>query len=225
MYEHCSFLVHKPFAWTSFDVVKKLRGLLKVKKIGHAGTLDPLATGLLILCTGKKTKEISYYQSLPKTYEGTIGLGKTTPSFDLGTPFDSEQSCCHLKEEDVKQVSREFIGSIEQIPPIYSALKVKGKRAYTLARQGKVPKLAARKVTIQEFVITQIALPFVHFRIVCSGGTYIRSIAHDLGKKLGVGGYLKRLTRTHIGGYTLTDAFDLTEDIRSLDKSIIKLSY
>ena len=221
IYENKAFLIHKPLHWTSFDAVKKMRHLLKVKKIGHAGTLDPLATGLLILCTGQKTKTLSAYQRLPKTYEGTIGLGKTTPSFDRGTPFSSTQSCGHLTAQAIQEATETFVGTLLQTPPIYSAVKVQGQRAYTLARQGKVPKLAPREATVHEFVITHLALPYLHFRIVCSRGTYIRSIAHDLGERLAVGGYLERLVRTAIGPYTLANGFLPTEPIAHIAPSII----
>lgn len=204
-----ALLINKPLTWTSFDVVKKLRYLLKVKKIGHAGTLDPLATGLLILCTGKMTKQINTYQDAEKEYEGTFTLGKTTPSYDLETEFDSEQDYSDVTPEMIKSVAASMTGHILQMPPIFSAIKKNGIPAYKKARQKKDIKMDPRPVEIKVFEITKVALPEIDFRIVCSKGTYIRSIAHDLGEKLGVGAHLSRLERTRIGEFKLSDAWNL----------------
>ncbi len=205
------FMVNKPFGWTSFDVVKKVRHLLKIKKIGHAGTLDPLATGLLLLCTGQQTKKISSLQDLDKVYTGQIVIGKTTPSMDLETSFNSLSSYDHISEEMVKAAAATFVGSIMQIPPAYSALKVDGKRAYKMARKGEEAILSPRSVIVHSFLITEIKLPCISFKVVCSKGTYIRRLAHDLGEKLGVGGYLHALCRTQIGSYCLNKAYTIEE--------------
>ena len=199
-------LIDKPLKWTSFDVVRKIRNMLSVKKIGHAGTLDPLATGLLILCTGKMTKQISVYQAQEKEYIGTFVLGKTTPSYDLETKFDSNMDWTFLNTADIEKCKNKFLGDIQQIPPQYSAVKKNGKRAFELARKGKEVKLAPKPVTIHEFEFTSINLPEVAFRIVCSKGTYIRSIAHDFGQFLGTGAYLSALRRTRIGEYHVDNA-------------------
>ncbi len=212
-------LINKPVDWTSFDVVKKLRYTLKVKKIGHAGTLDPLATGLLIIGTGKFTKKLNELQGLDKTYEGIIEIGKTTPSYDLETEFDSETDWTNISEEDLEKARQEFEGDIKQIPPAHSAIKVDGERAYKKARKNKVVKLEPRELTIHNFEIDATNLPDVKFKVSCSKGTYIRSLAHDFGKKLGVGGYLKKLVRTSVGEYQLSDALDLDDFIRQNNES------
>lgn len=204
-------LIDKPLQWTSFDVVNKLRGRLKIKKIGHAGTLDPLATGLLILCTGKMTKRIDEYQAQEKEYTGNLVLGQTTPSHDLETVVSEAKDISSLSEEVIVEATRKFIGIIQQIPPFHSAIKVDGKRAYALARQGKEPELKPREVTVFEFEITAIDLPMVSFRIVCSKGTYIRSLVRDFGNELGVGAYLSKLCRTRIGKFHLKDALTIEE--------------
>lgn len=202
-------LIDKPLEWTSFDVVNKLRKKLKIKKIGHAGTLDPLATGLLILCTGKMTKRIDEYQAQEKEYTGQLVIGQTTPSHDLETPVSEARDIAHITNELISVAARKFTGTISQIPPIHSAIKIDGKRAYKLARKGKEPELKPRSVTVTEFEITSIELPFVRFRIVCSKGTYIRSIARDFGEELGVGAYLSKLCRTRIGQFQLKDALTI----------------
>jgi tRNA pseudouridine55 synthase len=204
-------LVNKPYQWTSFDVVKKLRFGLKVKKIGHAGTLDPLATGLLILCTGKMTKQIETYQAQEKEYTGTFVIGQTTPSFDLETEVDQERDFSHITELDIRSAITKLTGEISQVPPIFSAVKVNGKRAYKSARKGEDVKLKPRDVVVKEFELTGLKLPEVHFRIVCSKGTYIRSIARDLGESLGVGAYMSALCRTRIGEFKLTEANSIEE--------------
>jgi tRNA pseudouridine55 synthase len=204
-----TLLVDKPAGWTSFDVVKKVRSLLQIRKIGHAGTLDPLATGLLLLCTGKQTKQISTLQALQKVYTGQIVLGKTTPSMDLETPFTQICSYEHISESMVYTAVASFIGTIEQVPPIYSALQIGGKRAYDMARKGETPVLKPRSVEVYAFVPTAIALPVLSFELVCSKGTYVRSLAHDLGQKLGVGAYLHALRRTQIGTYHVDQAYTI----------------
>lgn len=203
------FMVNKPLGWTSFDVVKKIRHALKIKKIGHAGTLDPLATGLLLLCTGRQTKKISSLQALDKVYTGQMVLGKTTPSMDLETPFDSLSSYDHITEEMVIAAAATFVGTITQIPPIHSAVKIGGKRAYKIARKGEKAVLRPRSIIIHSFLLTAFNLPFITFKLVCSKGTYVRSLVHDLGQKLGVGGYLHALCRTQIGDYYLDKAYTL----------------
>jgi tRNA pseudouridine55 synthase len=202
-------LIDKPLEWTSFDVVNKLRKKLKIKKIGHAGTLDPLATGLLILCTGKMTKRIDEFQAQEKEYTGHLVIGQTTPSHDLETEVSEAKAITHITNELISDAAKKFTGLIDQIPPIHSAVKIDGKRAYKLARKGKEPELKPRTVTVSEFEITSIELPIVKFRIVCSKGTYIRSIARDFGEALGVGAYLSKLCRTRIGHYQLKDALTI----------------
>ncbi len=198
-------LVDKPYEWTSFDVVHKLRKPVKAK-IGHAGTLDPLATGLLICCTGKFTKKIADYQKLPKEYTGIFHLGAVTPTYDLESEPEEIKPYEHLTTEDINNATKQFTGDILQLPPIHSAIKKDGKRAYEYARAGQDIKLEPRPVQITEFEITKINLPEVHFRVVCSTGTYIRSLAHDFGQALGCGGYLQELRRTRIGDFNVDDA-------------------
>lgn len=207
-------LVNKALEWTSFDVVNKLRYALHTKKIGHAGTLDPLATGLLIICTGKMTKQIETFQGAEKEYTGTMVLGQTTPSFDLETLPTTPVDISSISERMVHDAAKTFLGSIEQVPPAHSSVKVNGKRAYELARKGKEVELKPRKVQITEFEITACRFPEVDFRVVCSKGTYIRSLAHDMGTRLGVGGHLSALCRTRIGKYSLAEA-ETVEEIRA----------
>lgn len=209
-------LIDKPVQWTSFDIVKKLRYGLKIKKIGHAGTLDPLASGLLILCTGKMTKQIESYQAREKEYTGTIVLGARTPSYDLETPVEVVADPGHLQQSTIEQALNQFRGEILQVPPAHSAIKVQGKRAYQNARAGKAQKLDPRPVTVSTFEITHYRTPEVGFRIVCSKGTYIRSLANDLGEALGVGGYLSSLRRTRIGEFSVADAQDPREFLAQL---------
>jgi len=205
-------LIDKPLDWTSFDVVNKIRWNirkafdLKKIKVGHAGTLDPKATGLLILCTGKFTKRIDEIQAESKVYTGTIKLGVTTPTYDMESEEDSTFPIDHLTEELIHGATQQFIGEIAQHPPIHSALKVDGKRMYELARAGKEVKTEPRQITIYDFKITEIDLPFVKFEVHCGKGTYIRSLAHDFGKALNSGGYLTELRRTKIGEYSVSDA-------------------
>lgn len=204
-------LIDKPVNWTSFDVVARIRRLIKVKKVGHAGTLDPLATGLLIVCTGKKTKEISNYQEQRKKYTGIITLGKSSLSMDLATEITKKSLPGNLTEEKIFSVRNKFLGNIEQVPPMFSAIKHNGKALYKLARAGKEVEREPRQVEIYSFEITKIDLPDIHFEIACSKGTYIRVIANDFGKELGCGGILSLLRRTEIGDYKVDDAFNLDE--------------
>jgi tRNA pseudouridine55 synthase len=204
-------LIDKPLQWTSFDVVQKLRNIIRIRKIGHAGTLDPLATGLLIVCTGKFTKRINEYMAQEKEYTGTITLGATTPTYDLESEPVNFKPTDAITEETIKEAIKKFIGEIQQIPPAHSAIKIGGKRVYELARQGKEVKLEPRKVTIKEFDISSLVLPIVSFRIVCTTGTYIRSIANDLGAALGCGGHLSSLRRTRIGAFEASQAIPLDE--------------
>ena len=217
-------LINKPLGWTSFDVVKKIKNLIRTKyslkkiKVGHAGTLDPLATGLLIVCTGKFTKLISKIQGQEKTYTGTITLGGTTPSFDLETEVDNNYETAHITEELIKESTTQFIGEIDQKPPIFSALKKGGERLYEKARRGETIEIESRKVTVREFTITSIENLEVNFEIKCSKGTYIRSIAHDFGSALNSGGHLSKLCRTSIGEYQLSEAIDVETFKKLLNK-------
>jgi tRNA pseudouridine55 synthase len=204
-------LVDKPLQWTSFDVVKKLKYALNLNKVGHAGTLDPLATGLLILCSGKMTKQIEGYQSQGKEYEGTLVLGSTTPSFDLETEPTPSVDISMIEEDAINNATLNFIGDVEQTPPIFSAVKIDGKRAYTHARKGENVKLRSRIVKIDEFTITKINLPEVKFRVRCAKGTYIRSLVNDFGKTLNVGAYMSQLRRTKIGEYDVNNAQTIEE--------------
>jgi tRNA pseudouridine55 synthase len=199
-------LVNKPYGWSSFQAVKKIKYLFKAKKCGHAGTLDPLATGLLILCTGKATRKLEGFQGQEKEYTGTMVLGGTTPSYDMETEVNEQYPTEHINPELIAETLSIFTGFISQIPPLFSAVKVDGKRAYKLARQGVAHQLEARTVEVREFEITRIALPELDFRVVCSKGTYIRSLIHDYGKALNSGAYLKTLCRTRIGDFSLSDA-------------------
>eukprot|EP01132_Coremiostelium_polycephalum_P000316 gene316-405_t len=210
--EGAMILINKPLGWTSFDVVKKLKRVLKVNKMGHAGTLDPLATGLLIICTGKKTKTISHYQELHKVYTGELVLGKATPSIDLETPFETHAPYDHVTEEAIYQATQAFLGCISQLPPVYSAIKTGGVRAYTQARKGKEVVLQPREVTIHCFSITAIDLPSISFEVACSKGTYIRSLVRDFGEQLGTVAYLSKLCRTYIGPYGIHDAYEPDRD-------------
>ncbi|MBW3469426.1 tRNA pseudouridine(55) synthase TruB [Arthrospiribacter ruber] len=210
------FLINKPLEWTSFDVVKKVRNVLKIKKVGHAGTLDPLATGLLIVCAGKKTKSIETFMGQEKEYTGTFELGKTTESFDLEKPVEEIADPSHLSLDQVKAAVAQLTGDILQIPPMHSAIKVDGKRVYESARKGKEVKMEPRPVTVSVFEVTKFENPTVHFRIVCSKGTYIRSLARDLGEILQVGAYMSSLCRTRIGSYALDQAEDLGQLIEKI---------
>jgi len=198
-------LIDKPHKWTSFYAISKVRKMIHAK-IGHAGTLDPLATGLLICCTGKFTKRISEYQQLPKEYTGVIHLGATTPTYDLESEPQDFKAYEHLSNDEIIAATERFTGVIQQVPPIHSAIKKDGKRAYELARKGEEVILQARTITISEFEVIKIELPEIQFRVTCSTGTYIRSLANDFGAALGCGGYLQELRRTKIGSFKVEDA-------------------
>jgi tRNA pseudouridine55 synthase len=210
-------LIDKPLKWSSFQAVNKLKyllinkvGLPKKFKIGHAGTLDPLATGLLLICTGKFTKRITELQGQAKEYTGTFYIGATTPSYDLETEIDETYPTSHIDEVLIHDTVKQFLGEIDQKPPIFSAIKKDGVRLYEHARAGETIEIASRKTTIHEFEITRIALPEIDFRIVCSKGTYIRSIAYDFGKVMNSGSHLTVLRRTKIGDYDVKNAIDVT---------------
>lgn len=215
-------LIDKPLNWTSFQVVNKIRWeirrafKLKKIKVGHAGTLDPLATGLLVICTGKMTKQIDTFQAQIKEYTGTFVLGSTTPSFDLETEIDQYFPTEHITDELIHKTTTRFLGDIAQFPPVFSAIKKDGKRLYEFARAGETVEIASRQVHISEFEITQIDNLKVHFRVVCSKGTYIRSLAHDFGKALNCGAHLITLRRTRIGNFTIENAQTLDNFINSL---------
>jgi tRNA pseudouridine55 synthase len=206
-------LVNKPYKWTSFDVVGKLRNSFKPLKlkVGHAGTLDPLATGLLIICTGKMTKQIDTFQAEEKEYTGTMVLGATTPSYDMETEADQTFATSNLTDEAIRNACEQFTGDIQQYPPAHSAIKIDGERLYEKARRGEEVELRLRAVTISEFEITRIELPEVDFRVVCSKGTYIRSLVNDFGKALNNGAYLSKLTRTRSGNFKLENAWEVMD--------------
>jgi tRNA pseudouridine55 synthase len=216
-------LIHKPLTWTSFQVVNKMKWLIKnhpsllldgkrvQPKIGHAGTLDPLATGLLIVCTGKQTKNIEKYQAQEKEYTGTFYIGATTPCYDLEKEIDGTYPTDHITEAMILETTKQFIGKIQQTPPIYSAIKIGGKRAYDIARAGETAEIKPKEITITVFEITRIALPVIDFRVVCSKGTYIRSLARDFGLALNSGAHLTALCRTRIGDYELTKSMSIEE--------------
>ncbi len=216
------FVIDKPLHWTSFQVVNKMRWLIrqhcgfKKIKVGHAGTLDPLATGVLLICAGKFTKRIQEFQGQEKEYTGTFTLGTTTPSYDLETEVDQHFPYAYLTEADLRATTQKFVGEIQQYPPVFSALKKDGKRLYEYARKGEDVKIDPRKITISQFELTRIALPEVDFRVVCSKGTYIRSLAHDYGKALGSGAHLSALRRTRIGEYSVDKGLSIDEFIELL---------
>lgn len=215
-------LIDKPLEWTSFQVVNKLRWHIKQRfklkkiKVGHAGTLDPLATGLLILCTGNETKNIDSYQAQIKEYTGIFTLGGTTPSYDLETSIDKRFEISHITPTLIEETTKQFIGTIQQKPPIFSAIKQEGKRLYDLARKGETAEIKSREITISEFEITKIEMPNIHFRVVCSKGTYIRSLAFDFGKALKSGAHLSALRRTKIGDFSVGNAFSIEGFIEKL---------
>lgn len=221
-------LIDKPLEWTSFDVVNFIRSFLRKKydlkklKVGHAGTLDPLATGLLIICTGKMTKRIDEYQGMDKVYVGQMKLGATTPSFDKETEEDSHFDIDNLEEDTLKDAAGQFIGKIEQIPPIYSAVKIDGKRAYEHARKHEKKEIKPRKVVIHDFKLLNIQLPLIDFYVKCSKGTYIRSLARDFGEALNNGAYLTALRRTQIGYFSVKDAYSLESFKEAVIKEIEK---
>jgi tRNA pseudouridine55 synthase len=204
-------LINKPLEWTSFDVVRKIRNTIKIKKVGHAGTLDPLATGMLILCTGKFTKRINEYMAQEKEYTGTFTLGAVTPTYDLESEPRDLKDYSSITPEQLQAIAAQFTGEIMQVPPMHSAIKKDGKRVYELARQGLTIELDPRRIVIKEFEFTKIELPVLHFRVVCSTGTYIRSLANDVGKAAGCGAYLSSLCRTRIGEFTLDKSMTMEE--------------
>jgi tRNA pseudouridine55 synthase len=199
-------LINKPLHWTSFDIVRRMRSILRIKKIGHAGTLDPLATGMLIVCTGKFTKKINEYMAQEKEYTGSITLGAITPTYDLESEPEQFKGYDFVTPELLLKTAAAFTGNIEQLPPMHSAIKKDGVALYELARQGKEIKLEPRKVTIHAFEITGVELPLVYFKVICTTGTYIRSLAHDFGAALGCGAHLSSLCRSRIGEFTLDKA-------------------
>lgn len=217
-------LIDKALGWTSFDAVNKIRILLKKKaginkiKVGHAGTLDPLATGLIIVCTGKLTKQINNFLELEKEYEATIKLGETTPSFDLETEVDHTYPVSHITHDSLSKVLEKYTGDIEQIPPLFSAKYINGNRAYEYARKGSNIELKPQKINISSMELINYTLPFVKIRVKCSKGTYIRALARDIGRSLESGAYLSELRRTSIGKYTCQDAITLEEFEKSLEK-------
>lgn len=220
-------LIDKPLHWTSFQAVNKLKyllinkvGLPKKFKIGHAGTLDPLATGLLLVCTGKFTKRITELQGQAKEYTGTFYIGATTPSYDLETEIDETFETSHIDEGLIHETAKHFLGEIDQKPPVFSAIKKDGIRLYEHARAGETVEISSRKTTIHEFEITRIALPEVDFRVVCSKGTYIRSLAYDFGKAMKSGSHLIVLRRTKIGEYDVKNAVDVTLFEQSLSQQL-----
>ena len=209
-------LLDKPLHWTSFDVVRKIRNSIKIKKVGHAGTLDPLASGLLIVCTGKYTKKINEYMAQVKEYTGTFTLGATTPTYDKESNPENFKEYIHISEAQLKDAAKKFLGEIQQYPPIFSAIKKDGVALYELARRGEEVELKARTIFINEFEITNVDLPIVTFRVLCGTGTYIRSLAHDVGEALGCGAYLSELRRTKIGDYSVENAVDMEGFMESL---------
>lgn len=219
-------LIDKPLHWTSFDAVNKIRYALKknfnIKKIkvGHAGTLDPLATGLLIICTGKATKQINNYMGQEKEYIGTITLGGTTPSYDLETEVDQQFPIGHINPEMIEKARQQFLGEIQQVPPIFSAIKKEGQKAYELARQGEDVKMQSRPVQIHELELFQKSETEITFRVICSKGTYIRSLAHDIGKALNSGAHLSELRRTRIGEFSVEDAIGVEEFVSALSSAL-----
>jgi tRNA pseudouridine55 synthase len=215
-------LINKPLEWTSFDAVRKIRNAIKIKKVGHAGTLDPLATGLLIICTGKFTKKINEYMAQEKEYTGTFTLGATTPTYDLESEPVNFKSTEGISEEQINETTKQFTGEIMQVPPAHSAIKIEGKRVYELARQGKEVKLEPRRLVIKEFEITGMKMPVVSFRVVCSTGTYIRSLANDFGAALGCGAYLSSLCRTRIGEFKLSDSKTIEEFIEGIKNTTVQ---
>ncbi|MEL6942406.1 MAG: tRNA pseudouridine(55) synthase TruB [Bacteroidota bacterium] len=220
-------LVDKPKEWTSFDVVNKLRSTIRKKlgikkiKVGHAGTLDPMATGLLIVCTGKFTKQLSEYQGMPKEYIGTLQLGATTPSYDAETAIDAQFPTDHITSELLERARQQFLGDIEQKPPIFSAIKVDGQPLYKKARKGESVEIKSRPVKIYDFDLLSKDLPNIDFEVKCSKGTYIRSLAYDFGKAVESGAYLTRLQRTKIGEYDVKDAWSLEELVERIKEELV----
>ena len=209
-------LIDKPLQWTSFDIVRKIRNCTGIIKVGHAGTLDPLASGLLIVCTGKYTKKINEYMGMEKEYIGTFTLGAVTPTYDLESTPEHSKNIDHLTNEMIHAATNQFTGLIMQVPPSHSAIKQDGKPVYLAARKGIDVILEPRPVTIHQFIIEQIELPIVHFKVICSTGTYIRSLANDFGKALGVGGFMSSLRRSRIGNFLVADAQSIDQFVASI---------
>jgi tRNA pseudouridine55 synthase len=213
-------LVNKPLNWTSFDIVARIRAMFEIKKIGHAGTLDPRATGLLILCTGKMTKQIDQFQGYEKEYTGIFEIGAVTKSFDTETEVYETKDFSRIGKEEIEAVFHTFVGIQQQLPPMYSAIKMNGRRLYKDARKGREIERPTREIEIKEFEMTSFAPPYIGFRVVCSKGTYIRSLANDIGMKLGCGAYLKELRRTKIGMFNVAEALPV-EQLHLLEPKII----
>ncbi len=213
-------LIDKPLDWTSFDVVRKIRSMIRIKKVGHAGTLDPLASGLLIVCTGKFTKKINEYMGMQKEYTGSFTLGAITPTYDLESAPVEVRPIDHITDEQIRAATRPFTGSIQQVPPKHSAIKKNGQPVYLMAREGIDFTLEPRTITIEQFEITAIELPKVYFKVVCTTGTYIRSLAHDFGEHLGCGAYLSGLRRTRIGDFAVEDGLTMEQWIAGLKQEI-----
>jgi tRNA pseudouridine55 synthase len=211
-------LIDKPFDWSSFDIVRKVRNAIRFKKIGHAGTLDPYATGLLIICTGKMTKKINEFQDMDKEYTGEFVLGKTTPSHDLETEFENEKDIRGITPQMIKEAAEKFKGKIMQSPPVFSAVKINGERSYKKARRGEDIKIEPKEVTVSEFEIVETELPKVKFRVVCSKGTYIRSLVRDMGNILNTGAYLSELRRTRIGEFEVNTAYSIDDFVNIVRK-------
>lgn len=214
--EGAVLLIDKPYKWTSFDVVRKIRNTIDIKKIGHAGTLDPLATGLLILCTGKMTKQIDTYQAQEKEYTGKLVLGKTTPSVDLETDFDQVYETCHISGDMIQWAASQLTGILQQVPPVYSAIQIDGQRVYKKARKGQTVELKPRQVEVSLFEVEYGNFPVVDFRIICSKGTYIRSLVRDFGEMLNSGAYLAELRRTRIGNLDIAHAQTVEQFLQTL---------
>ena len=214
-------MIDKPLDWTSFDVVRKIRNVIRIKKVGHAGTLDPLATGLLIVCTGKFTKKINEYMGMEKEYTGSFTLGAITPTYDLESEPVEIRDISGITETQIHNATAFFTGEIQQVPPIHSAIKQAGKPVYLAARKGIDVQLEPRKVTIKSFTIEKVELPIVYFRVVCTTGTYIRSLAHDFGKQLGCGGYLSSLRRTRIGEFLAAEADTMESFVEGVKKDVV----
>lgn len=215
-------LIDKPLNWTSFDVVRKTRNLIRIKKVGHAGTLDPLASGLLIVCTGKFTKKINEYMGMEKEYTGSFTLGATTPTYDLESEPVDKRDISSITEEQIREATLAFTGIIQQVPPIHSAIKKDGKPVYLMARKGIDVVLEPRTITIKLFEIVQVDLPKVYFKVVCTTGTYIRSLAHDFGQHLGCGAYLSGLRRTRIGEFKVDDALSMEKLVEQINSTHFK---
>jgi tRNA pseudouridine55 synthase len=217
-------LLDKPSAWTSFDVVKKVRSVLRARKVGHAGTLDPMATGLLIICTERRTREVDTFMGMDKEYEAELTLGARTPSFDADTPIQEQKGVKGVTEDQVREVVASFVGAQEQTPPMWSALKIDGRRLYKLARRGETVPRKPRSIVVHRIELMALELPVVRCTITCSKGTYVRALAEDIGLRLGCGAYLSRLRRTRIGPYHVDDALTIEQLVRLTDTTSTTMS-